>query len=287
MRRGCSEHCSPFGDYVTCAWHTQNTRHSEHVTSAAEVVLQWGQSPFQGKWMELGSGWSRVVYPSWVFICCVTLSHGCLGSWSSMAGGGHLRFSRRKHHGPDQRGTQGSGAWGRLGNAMAGAQAEGEAVPAGGVWTPSLEKAALARVSRDGRDAGDEEGTRGGRAAAGSTWRWERLAPRRPRLLSLCLRTMPTLGMSFASPTTAGQLCGHCRHVCPPVPGRGHNMSPAEPACRQLLPSGSCLCVCLGGWSAGPASALPGCGMHVFLVVWTDDFVLKGVAGGLENGFWD
>ena len=129
--------------------------------------------------------------------------------------------------------------------------------------------------------------TRGGRAAAGSTWRWERLAPRRPRLLSLCLRTMPTLGMSFASPTTAGQLCGHCRHVCPPVPGRGHNMSPAEPACRQLLPSGSCLCVCLGGWSAGTASALPGCGMHVFLVVWTDNFVLKGVARGLENGFWD
>ena len=98
-----------------------------------------------------------------------------------------------------------------------------------------------------------------------------------PCLSSLCLRTMPSLGMSSASPTTAGQLCGHCRHVCPPAPGRGHNMSPAEPACRQLLPSGSCLCVCLGGWSMGPASTLPGCGMQVFLVVRTDDFVLKCV----------
>ena len=42
------------------------------------TVLQWGQSPFRGKRVELGSGRSGTVYPSWVFICCVTLSLGAL-----------------------------------------------------------------------------------------------------------------------------------------------------------------------------------------------------------------
>lgn len=68
----------PFGDYVACAWHSQDARHSEHTTSAVETVLQWGQSPFRGKRVELGSGRSGTVYPSWVFICCVTLSLGAL-----------------------------------------------------------------------------------------------------------------------------------------------------------------------------------------------------------------
>lgn len=158
---------------------------------------------------------------------------------------------------------------------MAGAQAEGEAVPAGSVWTPSLEKAAWARVARDGRDAGDEKGMQGGRAAAGSTWRWERLAPRPPSPRRLCAwGPCPAWACPLSHPLPLGSRVATA-DMFAPGPGRGHNMSPAEPAC-----------VCLGGGSTGPASTLPGCGVQVFLVAWRDDFVLKGVAGQLENGFW-
>lgn len=47
---------------------------------------------------------------------------------------------------------------------------------------------------------------------------------------SLCLGTMPSLGMSAVSPAAAGQPRGHCRHVCP------------RPR-AQHEPCGACLCV--------------------------------------------
>lgn len=128
------------------------------------------------------------------------------------------------------------------------------------------------------RACGEEEQRQGARAGGNS------LRPD-PHSSPLCLGTMPSLGMSSASPATAGHLRGRCRHVCPPAPGRGHNMSPAEPACRQLLPSGLCLCVCLGGWSVGPASTFPGCGVQVFLVVRQMTLFSKGLPGGWKMGF--
>ena len=166
-----------------------------------------------------------------------------------------------------------AGARGRLGSAVAGTQgdAEGEAIPAGSVWTHSLEKVACARVSKDDGDLGVGRGMREEGTAATNMWRWElhRTCPD-PRVSSLCLGTMPNLDMSSSSPSATTQRSGRCRRV-PLASSRRPNMRPLEPACQWRGSSSRLgrVSVCLGK-GVHPVNTLPGHGC-------------AGFPGGLER----
>lgn len=166
-----------------------------------------------------------------------------------------------------------AGARGRLGNAVAGTrEAKGEAIPAGSVWTHSLEKVACACVSKDDGDLGVRRGMREEGTAATNMWRWElHCTCPEPRVSSLCLGTMPNLDMSSSSPSAAGQRSGRCRHVCPWPPA-------PSPTCAlwSLLVSGGAappvrvMSVCVWEKAVHAVSTLPGRGC-------------AGFPGGLER----
>lgn len=185
-----------------------------------------------------------------------------------MAGEG-LRFSRRKHRGPDPRGTQRSGAWGRLGNT--GAQAKAEAVPAGSVWTPSLENAAWG--ARDSRDAGIEKGMRGGRATAGSTCRREQLAPR-PPLVASVLGDHAQLGHVLCLTRHRWASAWPLQTCLPPSPGPWAQHEPCG-VCLSAAPPIWVVSVCVSGRMVrGARQHLPRMWCAGFPGGPTDDFVL-------------
>ena len=137
----------------------------------------------------------------------------------------------------------------------------------------------------DGRDAGIEKGMRGGRATAGSTCRRERLAPR-PPLIASVLGDHAQLGHVLCLTRHRWASAWPLQTCLPPSPRPWAQHEPCG-ACLSAAPPIWVVSVCVSGRMVrGAHQHLPRMWCAGFPGGPTDDFVLKGVAGWLENGFW-